>query len=124
MLYAGSDCELAAAICCKCGWDQFCQLLSLLTDHIILLVNMGRVYLTCVRSVMLHLAETQAMTAATLNHLPRNEHTMIHWICNVKTMDEVSSDSLLLKLGIQSLDAVWRKNEVVWTRRAQHRLGC
>ena len=55
---------------------------------------------------MLHVAETWVMTAATLNRLPRNDREMIRWICNVKAMDEVSSDSLLLKLGIQSLDAV------------------
>ena len=55
---------------------------------------------------MLHVAETWAMTAATLNHLPRNDRAMIRWICNVKARDEVSSDALLLKLGIQSLDAV------------------
>ena len=55
---------------------------------------------------MLHVAETWAMTAATLNRLPRNDREMIRWICNVKARDEVNSDSLLLKLGIQSLDAV------------------
>ena len=31
---------------------------------------------------------------------------MIRWICNVKAKDEVSSDSLLSKLGIQDLDVV------------------
>ena len=93
MLYAGGGCELAAVIRCKCGWGQFRQLLYLLTDHNLLLVNRGRVYLTCVRSVMLHVAETWAMTAATLNRLPRNDHAMIRWICNVKARDEVSSDS-------------------------------
>ena len=55
---------------------------------------------------MLHVAETWAMTASSLNRLPRNDREMIHWICNVKARDEVSSDSLLFKLGIQSLDAV------------------
>ena len=55
---------------------------------------------------MLHVAETWAMTAATLNRLPHNGLAMIRWICNVKARDIVSSNSLLLKLGIQSLDAV------------------
>ena len=56
------------------------------------------VYLTCVRS--LHVADMWAMTAATLNRLPRNARAMIRWICNVKARDEVSLDSLLLTLGI------------------------
>ena len=51
-------------------------------------------------------AETYAMTAATLNRLLFNDHAMVHWICNVKAMDKVSSDSLLLKRGIQNLDVV------------------
>ena len=106
MLYACGGCKLAAVIRCKCGWGQLRHLLYLLSDHMLLLVNRGRLYLTCVRSVMLHVAETWAMTAATLNRLPRNDHAMIRWICNVKARDEVSLDSLLLKLGIQSLDAV------------------
>ena len=55
---------------------------------------------------MLHAAETWAITAATLNRLPHNDRAMIRWSCSVKARDEVSSDSLLLKLGIQSLDAV------------------
>ena len=55
---------------------------------------------------MLHVAETWAIAAATLNRLPRNDLAMNRWICNVKARDEVGSDSLILKLGIQSLDAV------------------
>ena len=97
--------------CCntlQMWWGQFCQLLSLLSDHNLLLVNKGRVYLTCVRSVMLHVAETWVMTTATLNRLPRNDNALIRWICNVKAKDEVSSDPLFLNLGIQSRDAVWR----------------
>ena len=53
---------------------------------------------------MLHAEETWAMTAATLNRLRRNDRAMIRWICNVKAKDEVSSDSLLSKLGIQDLE--------------------
>ena len=68
--------------------------------------NRGKVYSSCVRSVMLHAAETWAMKADTLNHLRRNDHAMIRWICNVKAKDNVSSDSLHTKLGIQDLDVV------------------
>ena len=45
-------------------------------------------------------AETWAMKADTLNRLRHNDRAMIRWICNVKAKDEVSSDSLLTKLGI------------------------
>ena len=99
MLSAGGGCELAAVTRCRCAWGKFRQLRPLLTNRNV----PGRVYSTCVRSVMLHAAGTWAMTAATLNRLRRNDLAMIRWICNVKAKDEVSSDSLLLKLGIQDL---------------------
>ena len=63
---------------------------------------------------MLHAAETWAMKADKLNRLRRNDHAMIRWICNVKAKDEVSSDSLLTKLGIQDLDVVLRTSRMRW----------
>ena len=48
---------------------------------------------------------------ATLNRLRRNDRAMIRWICNVKAGDEVSSDSLLSKLGLQDIDVVLRSAE-------------
>ena len=43
---------------------------------------------------------------ATLNLLLRNDRAMVRCILNVKAKDKVSSDSLLLKRGIQNLDVV------------------
>ena len=63
---------------------------------------------------MLHAAETWAMKADTLDRLRRNDRVMICWICNVKAKDEVSSDSLLTKLGIQDLDVVLRNRRMRW----------
>ena len=63
---------------------------------------------------MLHAAETWAMKVDTLSRLRRNDRAMIRWICNVKVKDEVSSDSLLTKLGIQDLDVVLRTSRMRW----------
>ena len=108
MLSAGGGCELAAITRCKCAWGKFCQLFPLLTNRHLPLLTRGKMYSSCVRSVMRHAAETWAMKVDTLNRLRRNDHAMIRWICNVRTKDEVSSDSLLTKLGIQDLDVVLR----------------
>ena len=69
MLSAGGGCDLAAVTHCKCALGKFRQLLPLLTNGNVPLVTRGRVYSTCVRSVMLHAAETWAMTAVTLEAL-------------------------------------------------------
>ena len=104
MLSAGGGCELAAITRCKCAWGKFRQLLPLLTNRHLPLLTRGQVYSSCVRSVMLHAAETWAKKVDTLNRPRRNDRAMIRWICNVRAKDKVSSDSLLTKLGIQDLD--------------------
>ena len=68
---------------------------------------------------MLHVAETWAMTVATLNRLRRNDRAMIRWICNVKANDEVSSDSLLSKLGLQDIDVVLRSSRMRLVKQVQ-----
>ena len=68
---------------------------------------------------MLHAAETWAMKVDTLNRLWRNDRAMVCWICNVRAKDEVSSDSLLTKLGIQDLDVVFRNSRMRWFGHAQ-----
>ena len=54
MLSAGGVCELPAITCCKCAWGKFRQLLPLLTNRHLPLLTRGKVYSSCVRSVMLH----------------------------------------------------------------------
>ena len=123
MLSAGGGCELAAITRCKCAWGKFRQLLPLLTNRHLPLLTRGKVYSSCVRSVMLHAAETWAMKVATLNRLRRNDRTMIPWICNVMAKDEVSSDSILTKLGIQDLDMVLRTSRIRWFGHVEHSTG-
>ncbi|MEW8547872.1 MAG: hypothetical protein AB2693_30565 [Candidatus Thiodiazotropha sp.] len=65
---------------------------------------------------MMQAAETWAMTVATLNRLC----AMIRWMCNVKAKDEVSSDSLFSKLGIQDLDVVLRTSRMQWFGHKEH----
>ena len=49
---------------------------------------------------------------------------LIRWICNVKAKDEVSSDSLLTKLGIQDLDVVLRTGRMRWFGHVERSTGC
>ena len=123
MLSAGGGCELAAITCCKCAWGKFRQLLPLLTNRHLPLLTRGKVYSSCVRSVMLHAAETWAMKVDTLNRLRHNDRAMIRWICNVRAKDEVSSDSLLTKLGIQDLDVVLRTSRMRWFGHVERSTG-
>ena len=72
---------------------------------------------------MLHAAETWAMTVATLNRLRSNDLAMIRWICNIKANDELSSDSLLSKLGLQDIDVVLRSSRMRWYGHVERSKG-
>ena len=48
---------------------------------------------------------------------------MNRWICNVKANDQVSSDSLLSKLGLQDIDVVLRSSRMKWYGLVEHSKG-
>ena len=52
-----------------------------------------------------------------------NDRAMIRWICNVKANDEVSSDSLLSKLGLQDIDVVLRSSRMRWYGHVERSKG-
>ena len=53
---SGGGCELASTVRCRTAWGKFRELLQILTNKHLPLPSRGRVYSTCVRSVMLHLS--------------------------------------------------------------------
>ena len=97
MFSVGGGCGLAAVTHCKSAWGKFSQLLPLHTNHNLPGLTRDRVYSTY---VLPHAAETWAMTVATLYCLQHDDRAMMCWVCNFKANDEVSSDSLLSKLGL------------------------
>ena len=99
MLSAGGGCELAAVTRCKCAWDKFCRLLPFLTNSNLLLVARGRKYSTCVRSVMLHAAETWVMTAATLDRLRRNDRVRFFQKIS-KGQNSTMGDNVIRKIWV------------------------
>ena len=72
---------------------------------------------------MLHAAGTWAMGADALGRLRRGGRAVVRWVCGVGAKDEVSSDSLLTKLGIQDLDVVLRTGRMRWFRHVERSTG-
>ena len=66
------------------SWGRFLELLSLLTNQEIPLKSRGKVYSSCIPSVILYGSECWALTTVDAQRLQRNERAMIHWICKVK----------------------------------------
>jgi len=58
MLSVDEDADAAVEARIRNGWNKFRQLVPLLTNKDILLIRKGRLYSSCVRSIMLHRSET------------------------------------------------------------------
>jgi len=100
MLCSGGGCELAIITRCRNAWGKFKKLLPILTSKHVSLKTRGKLFNTCVRSAMLYGRETWAPTVSDLQRMRRNDRSMIRWICGVKPIDEVPTETLHAKLGI------------------------
>ena len=65
---------------------------------------------------MLHASETWPLIKPSLQHLQRNDRTMIRQICNVKPQDTatIRSTELLARLGIEDLDLILKERRLRW----------
>ena len=48
---------------------------------------------------------------------------MIRWICRVKPLDDVSSESLLARLGVKDLEEVLRTSRMRWLGHVERSTG-
>ena len=110
MITSGGGCSEATVVCCRAAWKKFKELLPLLTSKSISLRNRGKVFVTYVRSVLLHVSECWALKKEELLRLQRNERAMLRWILNFHITDRISSVELYRKLKIPTLDSALRKN--------------
>ena len=88
----GCEVSTIARICS--AWGKFHDLLPLSTNQAISLKSRGKVYYSCVHSVILYGSECWALTTADVPRLQQNEWAIICWIRKVKVRDKISSDSL------------------------------
>ena len=88
---------------CGQGIDQETLACPNLQIPLVSLKIHGKVYVTCVRSAMLHGTETWGPKEPELWQLHGNDRAMIRWIRGIKDRDETSSASVLQKLGIEDI---------------------
>ena len=125
MLGAAGGCDSATITRVGCAWKKFRELLPVLTSSSLSLRVRGHIYSVCVRSAMLHAAETWPLNTSDLHRLQRNDRAMIRWICKVKPEDTalVRSASLLNKLGLDGLEVVLREKRLRWFGHVQRAPG-
>ena len=87
MIGSGGGAEDASSMRVKCAWGKFRELSPILTARRASLKLKGKVYRTCVQSVMVYGSETWAMKAEDMQRLERTERMMIRWMCGVRLSD-------------------------------------
>ena len=94
----------------------------MLTRRGIPLRQKGRVYRTCVQSVMVYASETWAVRVEEEQRMDRNENVMFRWMCGVTLRDKVPtvvrdkipSVELRRRLGIEGVVEVMRWGRLRW----------
>ena len=125
MLSAAGGCELSTTTRVKTAWKKFKELIPVLSSCHLSFKTHCRVYSSCVRRAMLHASETWPLTKPSLQHLQRNDRTMIRQICSVKPQDtaNIRSAELLARLGIENLDHILKERRLRWYRNVERSNG-
>lgn len=113
-LSAGGGCELGSIARIRVAWGKFRQLLPILTSRSISIAKRSEIYSSCIRSTMLHGIESWAISRDTLLRMRRNDRAMIRWICNVRLLDRVNSNTFLSCLHLSDITDVLRQRRLRW----------
>ena len=92
--------------CIGSAWKAFHGLLPILTNKGISLVNCGKVFKGCIRSVLLYGNETWPLCREDLSQIKRCDHAMIHWLSNVKIKQKHSTEDVRRKIYVHHIEYV------------------
>ena len=81
MMGAAGGCGDASKTKVRGAWGQYKEFVELLTRRGIPLRQKGRVYRTCMQSVVVYASETWAVRVEEEQRMERNERVMLRWIC-------------------------------------------
>jgi len=114
MLSADGDADAAVEARIRIGWNQFRQLVPLLTNKDVSLITRGRLYSSCVCTSVLHESETWPVRKENVVALQRAKMRMVRWMCGVKLKDGLPSNELRESRGIDDIALVLQQNRLRW----------
>ena len=120
MIDSGGGCAASVTARIRAAWGKFRQLQPLITSRGLSLTTRGKIYSTYIRPVLLYASESWAPTVTNTAKLKRNDHCMTRWICNVKISDNISSTSILKRLGLADINDNLVQNR--WTIDPSNRI--
>ena len=74
----------------------------------------GKLYASCVRSVMVYACETWAAKEEDVRRLECTDLWMIRWMCNAMLKDRKSSEELRGCLGLVNIRDIISRNRLRW----------
>ena len=110
IISAGGQSDLSVITRVRSASGKFRELLPVLTSHAFSYTTRDRIYSTYIFPVFLYTSEFWAPSVHDLLKLECNDHASIWWIYNVSLKDCISSDSILVKLGITNIQTLLRYN--------------
>ena len=111
------------------AWKTFHELLPISQNKGISLVNRGKVFKACVRSVLLYGSETWPLPTEDLSRIKRCDHAMIRWLSNVKIEQKHYTEDLRRRIQVHHIEGVlrwnrlrlsghlYRQEETSWTKK-------
>jgi len=84
MLDADGGCDSAVTARVRSAWKKFCECLPILAGKGFSLKLKGKIYVTCVKSCLMHGSETWPVKVEHELKLNHTEMSMIGWMCWVK----------------------------------------
>ena len=115
MLSAGGGADTAIATRTSCGWKKFWELAPILTNRKVKLEVKRKLYLGCVRPIIMYASETWEMTNAMMERVRRVEMRMVRWMCGVTLMDKIPSEELKSRMGLEiDIAEAMRQSRLRW----------
>ena len=87
MLSSGGGADTAISTRISCGWMKFWELAPILTNKEVGHYVKRKLYLGCVRPIIMYSTETWEVTKAMMERLRRVDMRMVRWMCGVTLLD-------------------------------------
>jgi len=114
ILSVDGDADASAENRIQIGWNNFRQLIPLLSNKDMSLKVRGRLYSQCVLSSMLHRSETWPVRKENEVALQRAEMRMVRWMCGMKLQDRIPSKWRRVRLGLDDIISVLQQSRLRW----------
>jgi len=114
MIGSGGGAEEASRARVRCAWGKFNQLTPMLTGRGASWNVKGKIYKSCVQSVMIYGSETWPMKVEDARRLERTERAMMRRMCGVKLEQKVRSVVLYACLNVEEVLDVVRRGRLRW----------